>query len=177
MRSDIMPDALEVINKVMSEHSKITDHSKLSASTMNDIDAIYSLETTKRKAAWSSTSITLLIKKRDQLLQTIDLLEDSLKNHFGYEEKALPLVFGELLMKPILHKHREILGQIENVKETLIILERLDQGELSSKRTVVLGGINNLCQMVDDHAHDEETVLNMMKKILGEPVYGGSDRY
>ena len=163
-----MTDALEVIKKVISEHSKITDHIKLTAGTMNDIDAIFALETTKRKAAWSSTSVTELIKKRDQLLQTIGLLEDGLKNHFDYEEKALPLVFGELLMKPILHEHHEILVQIENAKTTLINLERLDQDELSSNRTVVLESVNSLCQTVEDHAHHEETILNTMKKALEE---------
>jgi hypothetical protein len=163
-----MPDALEVIEKVISDHSKITDHIKLTAGTMNDIDALFALETTKRKVAWSSTSVTELIKKRDQLLQTIDLLGDGLKNHFGYEEKALALVLGELLMKPILHQHHGILEQIENAKATLINLERLDQSELSSKRTAVLESVNNLCQAVEDHAHHEEAVLNMMKKFLEE---------
>ena len=163
-----MTDALEVIKKVISEHSKITDHIKLTAGTMNDIDAIFALETTKRETAWSSTSVTELIKKRDQLLQTIGLLEDGLKNHFDYEEKALPLVFGELLMKPILHEHHEILVQIENAKTTLINLERLDQDELSSNRTVVLESVNSLCQTVEDHAHHEETILNTMKKALEE---------
>jgi len=167
-----MTDALEAVKKVISEHSMITDHLKLTAGKMNDIDAIFALETTKRKAAWGSTSVTELIKKRDQLLQTIDLLEDGLKNHFGYEEVVLPLVFGELLMEPILRKHHEILGQIENAKTTLINLERMDQDELSSRRTVVLESVNNLCQTVEDHAHHEETVLNMMKKVLEEnPAY------
>ncbi len=167
-----MPDALEIITRVISEHRKITDHTKLTAGTMNDIDALFTLETTKRKAAWSATSVTELIKKRDQLLQTIDLLEDGLKNHFGYEEEALPLVFGELLMKPILHEHHEILGQIENAKTTLINLERLDRDELFSKRTAVLQSVNNLCQTVEDHAHHEETALNAMRKVIEEnPAY------
>jgi len=167
-----MPDALEIITRVISEHRKITDHTKLTAGTMNDIDALFTLEMTKRKAAWSATSVTELIKKRDQLLQTIDLLEDGLKNHFGYEEEALPLVFGELLMKPILHEHHEILGQIENAKTTLINLERLDRDELFSKRTAVLQSVNNLCQTVEDHAHHEETALNAMRKVIEEnPAY------
>ena len=163
-----MPDALEIITRVISEHRKITDHTKLTAGTMNDIDALFTLETTKRKAAWSATSVTELIKKRDQLLQTIDLLEDGLKNHFGYEEEALPLVFGELLMKPILHEHHGILGQIDNAKTNLINLERMGQDELFSNRTEVLQSVNNLCQTVEDHAHQEETTLNMMKKAIEE---------
>ena len=161
-----MPSALEVITRVISEHRKIAEHTKLSRDTMNDIDALFTLQKKRYQVAWSSTSVTDLIKKRDQLLQTINLLEDGLKNHFGYEEEALPLVFGELLMKAILDEHHEILGQIENAKTTLINLEGLDQEELFSKRTVVLESINNLCQTVEDHAHHEETALNTMKKPL-----------
>ena len=161
-----MPGALEIITRIISEHLKITSHIKLSEDTMNDIDAIFALEKTKYKAAWSATSVTKLIEKRGQLLQTINLLEDGLKNHFSYEEKSLPLVFGELLIRPILHEHQEILAQIENAKTTLIDLEKMDQDELFSKRTVVQQAINKLCQTVKDHAHHEETALNMMKKVL-----------
>ena len=161
-----MTDALEVIKKVISEHSKITDNIKLTAGTMNDIDAIFALETTKRETAWSSTSVTELIKKRDQLIQTINLLKDGLKNHFDYEEKVLPLLFGELLMKAILREHHEILGQIENAQTTLNNLEGLDQDELLSKSSVVLQIINKLLQTVGDHKNHEETALNMMKKLL-----------
>ena len=163
-----MPDALEAITRVMSEHLKITEHIKLAGDTMNDIDALFTLWRTQRKAEWSMTSVTDLIKKRGQLLQTINLLEDGLKNHFGYEEEVLPLLFGELLMKAILREHHEILGQIENAKTTLINLEGLDQDELFSKRSVVQQSINNLCQTVEDHAHHEETSLNIMKKAFEE---------
>jgi hypothetical protein len=100
-----MPNAREVIAKVISEHLKITEYIKLTGDTMNDIDAIFTLWRTQYKAGWSSTAVNDLIKKRGQLLQTINLLEDGLKNHFGYEEEVLPLVFGELLMKAILREH------------------------------------------------------------------------
>ena len=163
-----MPDALEVITSVISEHRKITEHIKLSRDTMNDIDAIFSLQTTKIKAAWSMTSVNDLIEKQGQLLQTINLLEDGIKNHFGYEEKVLPLVFGELLIKTILHEHQKISGQIENAKTTLINLKGLDPDDLFSKRLVLLQSINNLCHTVEDHAHHEETALNMMKKAIEE---------
>ena len=163
-----MSDALEVITKVISEHLKITDHIKLAGDTISDIDALFALQTTQYKAGWSMTSVTDLKKKRDQLLQTINLLGDGLKNHFDYEEKVLPLLFGELIMKAILREHHEISGQIENVKTTLINLEGLDQDEFSSKRSVVQQSINNLSQTVLDHTHHEETFLNIMKKAIEE---------
>ena len=161
-----MPDALEVITKVISEHRKITNHTKLAGDTMNDIDALFTLRKTQYKAGWNMTSDTEVIKKRGQLLQTINLLKDGLKNHFGYEEEVLPPLFGELIMNGILREHHEILGQIENAKTTIINLEGLGQDELFSKELVVLQIINNLSQTVEDHAHHEETALNMMKKAL-----------
>ena len=161
-----MPDALEVITRVISEHSKVTEHIKLAGDTMNDIDALFTLQKTQYKAGWSMTSDTELMKKRAQLLQTINLLEDGLKNHFGYEEEVLPPLFGELIMNGILREHHEILGQIENAKTTIINLEGLGQDELFSKELVVLQIIQNLCQTVEDHAHHEEAALNMMKKGL-----------
>jgi len=163
-----MPDALEDITRVISEHRTIREHTKLAGDTMNDIGALFNLQTTQYQVGWSLTSVTALKKKLDQLLQTINFLEDGLKNHFGFEEKVLPLLFGELLMKAILREHHEILGQIENAKTTLINFKGLDQGELFSKRSVVQQIINNLCQTVEDHAHHEETALNMMKKALEE---------
>jgi len=165
-----MPDALKAITRIISEHRKITDHIKLAGDTNNDIEAIFTLQTTQYKAGWSMTSVTDLIKKRDQLLQTINSLGDGLKNHFVYEEKILPLLFGELLMKAILREHHEILGQIENAKTTLINLEGLDQDELLSKGPMVQQSINNLSQTVLDHAHHEETFLNVMKKAIEENV-------
>ncbi len=163
-----MPNALEVITRIISEHSKVVDHTKLTGDITNDIGALFTLRKEQYKVGWSMTSDTDLIKKRDQLLQTINLLEDGLKNHFGYEEKALPLLFGELIMKAILREHNEILEQIENAKTTLINLKGLNHKELFSKATVIQKSINNLCQTVEDHAHREETILNVMKKDLEE---------
>ncbi|MFC1899519.1 hemerythrin domain-containing protein [Chloroflexota bacterium] len=163
-----MPDPLEIITKVISEHSKITEHVKLTGDTVNDVEALFTLQKAQYKSGWSMTSDTELIKKRDQLLQTINLLGDGLKNHFAYEEKVLPLLFGELLMKATLLEHHEISGQIENANTTLSNFEGLDQDESFSKGLVVLEIIKNLCQTVKDHAHHEEAFLNIMKKAFEE---------
>ena len=163
-----MPDALAVITKAISEHHAIRKHVKLAGDTVNDIEAFFALQRTQ--SGWSQTSITALIEKQDQLLQTISFLEQGLKNHFGFEEEALPPLFGELLMKAILHEHYEISRQIESTKTTLtnIELKGPDQRELLSKKSQVQGTINQLCQAVEEHAHHEEIVLSMIKKVLEE---------
>jgi len=163
-----MPDALAVITRAISEHHAIREHVKLAGDTVNDIEALFTLQRTQ--SGWSQTSITALIEKQDQLLQTISFLEQGLKNHFGFEEEALPPLFGEFLMKAILHEHYEISRQIDSAKTTLsnIKLEGLEQRELLSQKSGVQENINRLCQAVEEHAQHEEIVLNMMKKALEE---------
>ena len=165
-----MPDALTVITRAISEHHAIKGHVKLAGDTVNDIEALFTLQRTQ--SGWSQTSITALTEKQNQILQTISFLEQGLKNHFGFEEGALPPLFGELIMRAILREHREISGQIESNKTTLanIKLEGLDQRELSSKKSVIQQNINNLYQTVEEHLQHEETVLNMMKKALEENI-------
>lgn len=163
-----MPDALAVVTKVISEHHAIRGHIKLAGDTVNDIEALFTLQRTQ--SGWSQTSITALLEKRDQLLQAISFLEEGLKNHFDFEEEALPPLFGKLLMKAILHEHHKISGQIGSAKTTLanIKLEGLDQRELFSKKSVIQQNIHNLRQIVEEHAQHEEVILNMIKKALEE---------
>jgi hypothetical protein len=163
-----MSDALTIVARVISEHHAIRGHVKLAGDTVNDIEALFTLQRTQ--SGWSQASITALIEKRDQLLQAISFLEEGLKNHFDFEEKALLPLFGKLLMKAILHEHYKISRQIRSAKKTLadIKLEGLGQRELFSKKSVIQQNINSLCQTVEEHAQHEETILNMMKKALEE---------
>jgi len=161
-----MPEALEVIKNVISQHDKVTEHVKLTGDKMNDIDGVFSVQRAAYKVAWSASSVTELIEKRDQLLLTINILEDGLKKHFSYEEKVLPLVLGELLVKGILHDHNEIAERIGNAITCLLNLGGLDNDELLSKRKELVQTINDLREAVVNHAHFEEEVLNKIKKSL-----------
>jgi hypothetical protein len=161
-----MPDALAVITRVISEHHAIRGHVKLAGDSVNDIEALSTLHRTR--SGWSQTSIATLIDKRNELQQAVNFLEQGLKNHFGYEEKVLPSLFGELLMKALLYEHHEITRQIESVKILLnsTKMEGLEQPDLLSKKSEILLNINNLCQAVEEHAGHEEIILNMIKRAL-----------
>ena len=163
-----MPDALTVITRAISEHRSIMEHVKLTGDTVNDIEALFTLY--GAQSAWSQTSVTAVIEKQEKLVQAISFLEQGLKNHFGFEEEALPPLFGELLMKAILREHSAILGQINHAKTTLSNskVEGLEQEELLSKKSQIQEAINHLRQAVEEHAYHEEIVLNMMKKALEE---------
>jgi hypothetical protein len=167
-----VPEALEVIKSVLSQHFKITENIKTTGDKMNDIDAIFGVRVAAYQTAQSAFSISNLLEKRDQLLKTVNILGDGLKKHFEYEEKVLPLVFGELLMKEILHDHNKIFGQIEDVKTSFINLEKLSHDELLSKRLELIESVNKLSNIVLSHAQYEEKVLNIIKKVFEEkPVH------
>lgn len=163
-----MLDALAVITRVISEHTTIRGHIKLAGDTVNDIEALFALR--RAQSGLSQSSITAMIEKQNQLLQTFAFLEQGLKNHFEFEEKVLPPLFGELLMKAILYEHRGIDRQIETAKIALanIKLEGMDQQELLSKRPVIQRNIDNLCRTVEEHASHEEIILNIIRKALEE---------
>jgi hypothetical protein len=161
-----MPTALEVINSVISQHAKVTEYVKLTGDKMNDIDAVFNIQRAAYKAAWSASSVTEMIEKRDQMQQTINVMEDGLKKHFSYEEKVLPLVFGELLMDDILKAHNEIQKRIEKVKTSLKTLEGLKPDALYAKRTELVDSVNDLRTTVFDHARAEENILNIIKKVF-----------
>jgi len=161
-----MSDALEIIKNIIAQHSKITEIVKTTGDEMNDLDAVFSLRRATYKTTHAAFSVTTLLEKRDQLVQTTNILEAGLKKHFEYEEKVLPQFFGELPMKNILHDHHDILKHIENVKTCLLILERLNRDELLSKRVELIQSVNNLSEIVLTHAKYEEGVLSMIKKVF-----------
>jgi Hemerythrin HHE cation binding domain len=163
-----MWDASAIVERVISEHHAIRRHIKLAGDTVNDIEALFTLERTQ--SGWSHTSTTALIDERNRLSQAIISLEAGLHNHFSFEEEALPPLFGDLLMKAILHEHHRISRQIESAKTTLasIKLEGLDQHELLSDKSAIQQNINSLSKAIEEHAQHEEAILNMMKKALEE---------
>ena len=161
-----MPDTSAVITKVISEHHAIRGHIKLVGDTVNDIEALVTLE--RAHAEWTQSSITALIEKQNRMQQAMSLLEQGLKNHFAFEEDALLPLLSELLAKAIVHEHHGISRQIDGAKTMLanMKLERAEQRELLSQKSEAQGIINHLCQSVEEHTQHEETIMNMMKKAL-----------
>ena len=163
-----MPEALQVINSVLAQHFAITETIKTTGERMNDVDAVFGIQRTAYQTANSAFSVSNLVEKRDNLLNTINILEEGLKKHFAYEEKVLPLVLGELLMKDLLHDHSNIFGQIDFVKTILIKLDKISRDEQNSKRIELVQDVNKLSDIVVNHAHYEEKILEMIKKVFEE---------
>jgi 2-hydroxychromene-2-carboxylate isomerase len=157
---------LAVITKIIAEHHDIREHVKFAGDTVTDIEALFTLQ--KAYSGWTQSSAQALMAKQNQLQQAINFLEQGLKNHFASEEKALPPLFGELLMRALLVAHHDIGKQIENAKAMLAgtKLEGLSQPELLSKKSEIQHTVSSISQVVSEHASQEEIILNMIKRAL-----------
>jgi hemerythrin len=163
-----MVDNLTIVNRAIEEHHTIRRHAKLVGDSVSDIEALFSLQ--KARPEWILSSPEALPEKKNKLQQTLSSLHEGLKNHFDFEERLFPPLFGELLMKALLFEHRGIKKQIEGAKSLVanVKLEGLSQKELLSKKSEIQQKVENILQLVEEHASKEETILKMLKEALEE---------
>ena len=168
-----MTDNLKTIRDVISEHHSIKRHVKLVGDSVSDLEALFRLQ--QVHASWAQSSVEALSKKQEQLLQALNFLDDGLRNHFAFEEKVLPSLLGEIIMKALLLEHQDVSRRLGEIKSLLtsVALEKLNQEELLSRKTHLQQKISNLCQMVEEHAADEEVVLRLVKRSLEYEEEGG----
>jgi hypothetical protein len=165
-----MTDAITIIDRVIKEHHKISDNIKMAGDSLNDVEASFAIS--KAYSGWTQSAAGELAARRDQLIQALSALEQGLTTHFDYEEKNLPPLFGEVLMKAVLHEHREVRQKIESARKNIADIE-IDSGDsqqLLSRKTVVQESVNHLLQAVEEHAGHEETVLLMIRDGLESEV-------
>jgi hemerythrin len=163
-----MSDAMTIIDNAIAQHYDIKENLKLTGDSVTDIEALFILH--KAYSGWTQSSIQELSDRQKRLLQAISAMELGLKRHFSFEEKYLPPLFGETLMKALLYEHHEIAGQIENAKKTLsgFTTHGQNQSELLSRKSAVQEIIGHLLQMIEEHANHEEIILKMIKKSLDD---------
>lgn len=163
-----MPDSLAIIKKVIEEHQLIRSHLKLVGETVSDREAVADLE--EARTDWIPGRPQSLVEIKESLQQALSLLDEGLKNHFAFEEEALPPLLGELFMKAIRLDHQEIMKALQQAKtmSTDTKLVGLSRDELMHKEAETQQIINNLCQMIEEHASKEETILEMLQRVLEE---------
>ena len=163
-----MSDELAIINRIIEEHETIKGHVKLVGDSVTDHEALASLE--KARADWIPGRPEILSEKQKKLQQTISSLDEGLRNHFAFEERALPPLLGELLMQSLMLEHRKIKREIDATKSIAagIKLEGLSRDESLAKESQIQQMVNNLCQLVEEHATREEIILDMIQSALEE---------
>ena len=113
-----------------------------------------------------------LSEKQKQLEQAMSFLDEGLKNHFSFEEKALAPLFGEVLMRALMLEHRNISKEIDQAKAIFADtkLEGLSREELLSQKSHIQQRVSHICQIVEQHASSEEVILKMIKRALEEKL-------
>jgi len=161
-----MQDKLAIIRRIIDEHQTIKGHLKLVGDSVSDQEALAALQ--KAHADFIPGRLEVMSEKQKKLQQTMSALEEGLKNHFAFEEKALPPLLGELLMQALVLEHREIKNEIDEAKSTVesIKLEGLSREKLISKESHMQQMIDNICQLVEEHATKEEAILEMVQRAL-----------
>ncbi len=161
-----MADNLAIVNRAIEEHHTIRRHVKLVGDSVSDLEALFSLQ--KARPDWILSSPETLSEKQVNLQQTISTLGDGLKNHFGFEERLFPPLFGELLMQALLLEHNGIKKQIDEAESFVANakLEGLSRREVLAKKTQIQQRIEGILQLVEEHASREETILKMLKTAL-----------
>ena len=163
-----MQDNLAIIRRIIEEHRAIRGHIKLIGDSTSDREAMNAL--TRARADWIPGRQEILSEKQKRLEQTLSLLDEGLKNHFYYEERYLPPLLGDLLMRALLLDHGEIRKEIDEAKSivTDTKLEGLSREDLLPKESRMNRIINNICQVVEEHATNEEILLEMLERALEE---------
>ena len=163
-----MEDYRAMFNKIREEHLALRGNIRLVGDSVSDQEALNALR--KARAEWIPGRPEILAEKQKRLQQTLSLLEEGLRNHFTVEEKVLPPLFGELLMRAIILRHEEISRGIDEAKSVAagMKLEGLSREELLSKESHMQGVIDTISRLVEEHANEEEIILEMLERALKE---------
>jgi hypothetical protein len=163
-----MSDRLAVIERVIEEHKKIGGHMKLLGESLNDAEALAELE--KAFTEWIPGRPEAISEKQGRLVRAVSFLGEGLENHFSFEERALPPLLGDLLMRALMLEHREILKEIEEAKSLLgdPQAEGLSREGQLVEESRIQQRIGVMSRRVEDHAEREELILEMVRKALEE---------
>lgn len=161
-------DQLAIINHIILEHQKVREYVKMIGDSVTDREALASLQ--KARTDWVPGRLDILAETKEKLEEATAHLETGLKQHFGYEEEALPPLFGELFMQALILEHQQIRRKIADARAmiTNIKLEGLSREEVLTKESDIHQTINDLGTAVEDHAVREEVMLDMLQRSLQE---------
>lgn len=162
----MMSDNIKDVLKAIEEHNLVRESVKSVESSMNDLNALFLLQ--RERADWALSSAEAQNKSLKKLKTTLDRLYDGLSRHFGFEEAAFPALIGDILMQSLSIDHREIKDSIEKTRAMVekTDLQALGEKELLDQKTRIQTAINNLCQIIQEHATEEDVLLKMLRKSL-----------
>ncbi len=166
-----MPEYLDRLKEIIEEHRAIRSYVRLVGDSISDKEALSSLEQAQATVAGQPE---VLSYKLERLKQTLNQLDEGLRNHFAREEDWLPPVLGKYLMKALLIEHGEMRKSIEDARSAALatVVSELDDKGLAARDAELKTLVERLSQIIMDHAAMEDRVLGMLEKAVAdeEPV-------
>ncbi len=161
-----MQDYLGIVNAIIAQHHALMGQVKLAEGRINDLEALFSLQ--RAYSGWSQSSMETLLEKQRILEETRGALQNGLERHFGFEEKYLPPLLGEILLQALALEHQAMLEQFVQAKPVLTNpkLPGMKQEELLIYKLNVQQVVSQLCQSIEQHLNKEEVLLQMLKTVL-----------
>jgi len=163
-----MQEYLSIINEIIKQHQNIEEHLGHVGRSLSDAGALFNLE--KLGTEWVPGKAGSLSEKIRDLVRAIDVLDDGLGTHFSYEEEYLPPILGELVMRALIMEHKYVRETLAEAKATVtgVNMEGLSRDEMFIKEADLRQTIDSLRQAIEDHRSREETVLDMLRRVLEE---------
>ena len=159
-----MADNLALIKRIIDEHKAIGGHLKLVGESIADEEALAALE--RARADWVPGRPGDLSEKRNKLQQAMSFLDAGLKKHFAFEEKVLPPLLGDLLMRALVLQHKEINEEIGEAKSIMADAQPggFSREELLAEEARTQQRIGVMCRLIEEHAAREELILEMVQR-------------
>lgn len=170
-----MADKLASILKIAAEHRGIRGHVKLAGDTVADPEAKSACE--QLRIEWIPGQLSILSERRDKLEQVINRLEKGLNAHFAFEEGVMPEIVGDVFTDALKLDHNDIRKEINEAKSLVSKagLEGLSREDLLDREAEIQEIINGLCNLIEEHAEREETILEMVQRTLKAKGTGSRD--
>ncbi len=150
-----MPNELVIIEGLLHEHAAIRGHMHTVCSLMGTWNE--NLPTPAKQAIEERA----LSEKGLNLRQTMNYLDEGLKQHHKREEEALLPIAGEPIVEALKIEHREMIHQMTEIN---FVLRDTQPEALIANFDYLKAIIDNLCNLVSFHSSVEDTLLSLLKK-------------
>jgi hypothetical protein len=158
-----MKSALAII---LGEHRAILDHLRLVGESLNDVEAMQSMEQTESKVL--DNMVKPMQAKVDGVMKSLAALEAGLKEHYTHEETLLPPILGEVLTEALKIQHDELLTEIAAARSVVARckLSGLTSAEKTTEEMLMHSLLDRIRREKERHTRQEESVLEWARIAL-----------
>ena len=155
-----------VLENLVHEHEAIRAHIKFAASLIAGRTPEKMIGTEMSEMPQELANIQTNLKEQ------LYCFKEGLNYHNQYEEKIMPILFGNLLTEPILIEHKEMTKELTEI--SLLLSDITPEGIIVHKNYIKVI-INSFCSWVVDHSAREDALFKMAiqeLRCVNSPIKG-----